>query len=147
MVPAAFAPPCTTFQGPFQPTLPVIRSENDAHFRSDRSAGNKQMVPEELYLLVLERGLNLFCWFTFRFTPCNSVWVLLHSKGPKSPWNDRDFDWGILYDVNQKLPQTNEGDRKVSQCTVLLSEVLPSGTSKTLHFQIRDETLQLTFAF
>lgn len=68
---------------PLQPTLALIRSENDACCRSDKSAGNKQMVPGELYLLMLERGLNLFCWFTIRFTPCNSGRAFLHSKCPK----------------------------------------------------------------
>lgn len=101
--------PCTTLQGPLQPTLALIRSENDACFRSDTSAGSKQMVPGERYLLVLQRGLNLLCWFTFRFTPCYSGWAFLNTKCPKSPWNHRGFDWGILYDVNQQLSWTSEG--------------------------------------
>lgn len=50
----------TTFQGPFQPTLPVIRSEDEAIFISEISGGNKEMVSKELYLLVLEIDLNLF---------------------------------------------------------------------------------------
>lgn len=51
----------TTFRGPLQPTAPVIRGEDEAIFISELSGGNKQMVSEELYLLVLETDLNLFC--------------------------------------------------------------------------------------
>lgn len=49
-----------TFQGPFQPTLPVIRREDEATFKSEVSGGNKQMVSDYLYLLVLEIDFNLF---------------------------------------------------------------------------------------
>lgn len=126
--------PCSTLQGPLQPTLASL-GVRICLLRSDRSAGNKQMVPGELYLLMLERGLNLFCWFTFHFTPCHSGWEFLHSKCPKSRWSHRDFDWGILYVVNQKLSWTNEGTGRF--VSALSFEVLLNGASKNLHFHFR----------
>lgn len=60
--------PLLHIAGTFPAPLTGVRNG----LRSDTRAGNKQMLPGELDLLVLERALNLLCWFAFHFTPCNS---------------------------------------------------------------------------